>query len=382
MPRPSIAVLGVLAGFACGSCGSDSVSDTLPDGKADADVAVSSPEDATVAPTDGALVAPGTRACESNPQEGEACDPLPAGVFCRRGSCTGGCEKECRCNHGIWRCEVLCRDYFSAIPIHCGTPPLCLDHCEEATILPDGGIAVTDASFTAGIRYRVSFSPPDMTTLWDTQALRVAIAMGPPLSAGWATDLAGRISLRTWPEMNEIPSVVTLADSPSSTEMAAISIKPSASLSDRWYALRLSAPPFWMAVPVTHVAPDGSYVARFRTGSEPSIQSVTFAGGPNKHRLYIALSEPVVAASSPAAMVHVQYGGTRVACSDVDFVAGRSTPILSFDCPSLTAFPDQITIDAGLLSTTGAAFAPVTIAKSDLSLSSSCGQYCEVGTIP
>lgn len=321
----------------------------------------------------------GKRSCESNPQGGEACDSLPAGVFCRQGSCLGGCERECRCTEGVWDCAVRCRDTFSALPIDCGTPPLCRDQCEVATLLPDGGIAPSDASFTAGHGYAISFTPFDLTTLWGTQGLRVAIGFGPPLSEGWTTDLSDRVSLRTWPEMEEIPSTLTVATSPS--DMGGVTVTPNAPLSDRWYALRLSAIAAWMVAPAVHIAPDGSYVARFRTGSDPRVRSVTFAGGPSKHRLYIEVSEPVAGLQSSAQLVRVQSAGAQVACSDAGSAASMNA-VLSLDCPALSTFPGTISIDAGFFSSTAMALAPTTIEKVDLILSSTCGQDCQVGRVP
>jgi hypothetical protein len=107
---------------------------------------------------------------------------------------------------------------------------------------------------------------------------------------------------------------------------------------------------------------------------------VTFAGGASKHRLYIYPSEPVTAQTSPASIVEVRSAGFLVTCSDVGFTAGKAMDSLSFDCPSLTAFPDQITIGAGLSSATGVPLAPTTIAKADLTLGT-CGTDCQTGTV-
>jgi hypothetical protein len=421
--KQGIALLVVFSGFLCGSCGGnrenrkteDTNRDTgvvnqsprdaagvelgaTPDADLGIDAANPYPQDAANASADAPPdanpemdaanlsppdVAGGRLTCEQHPTGGEACDPLPDGVFCRHESCTGGCLPECRCKQGRWSCEVRCRDYFSPIPIDCGTPPLCRETCQTATVLPDGGLVLADGNFTTGYRYQLRFSPADMTTLWGEQKLRVSIGSGPNLDTAWLQDLAAHLSIRTWPEMEEVASTSTLEPTPSATDIGVISIVPRGKLADRWYAVRLSAAPFWIAAPPNHVAPDGSYVVRFRTGSEPMVATVTFAGGPSKHRLYIALSEPVVAKQSPAGIVQVQDdAGAPAACTDVAFVAGQPMQTLSFDCPSITAFPNQVSIAAGLVSTTGAAMSPVTIAKTDLTLSGSCGEGCQVGSMP
>lgn len=352
------------------------------DGNPDRSVA---PQDAS--PGDGVALRDGSPdqrtspvACQDQPTEGEACEPLPAGQFCRPGSCTGGCLNECRCSEGKWRCSVSCRDNFSSVPIDCGKPPLCREICLSATVLPDGGLSFpTDGDYSSQYKYRVYFRPTDMSTLSSDKELGLTVVSGPPLDKSWLQDLAGRVSLRTWPEMEDVPATSSAVDSPNWAGV--VTIKPTSKLADRWYAVRLSAPPFWIETPSAHVAPDGSYVARFSLGSEPKVASVTFAGGASKHRLYIYTSEPVSAQTSPAGIVEVRSAGAVVACSDVGFTAGKAMNSLSFDCPTLTAFPDQISIGAGLSSATGVALAPVTIAKSDLTLSNSCGTDCWSGVL-
>lgn len=355
-----------------------------PDGDPDRSVTAQdgSPDDGA-ALQDGSLdVRTGPVACQDQPTEGEACEPLPEGLFCRPGSCTGGCINECRCREGKWRCSVSCRDFFSAIPLDCGTPPLCreTESCKSATVLPDGGLSFpTDGDYRSGYKYRVYFRPTDMSTLSGESEMGLSVVMGPALEKSWLQDLARQVSLRTWPEMEDVPATSSVADSPSWAGM--VTLKPTGNLADRWYVVRLAALPFWVETPSTHVAPDGSYVARFRVGSEPHIASVTFAGGAKKHRLYINPSEPLTAQQSPATIVQVQNAGAPVVCSDVDFVAGKAMDSLSFDCPSLTTFPEQITIGAGFSSTTGVPLAPVSIAKSELTLNSSCGTDCWSGTV-
>ena len=387
MTKQGIAISVVFAGVFCGACEKNNGSPQgNGDADRDADVVISFSVDAAmsfdVSSATDRSISGETIPCQSRPTSGEACDPLPAGVFCRQGSCTGGCESECRCKEGTWSCAVICRDHFSPIPIDCGSPPLCRDVCQTATVLPDGGLVLTDADYTIGYQYGIQFTPPDQTTLWGEQKLRVAINSGPALDKTWLRDLATRLSVRTWPEMEDVPSTNTVEAGISSSDNGAISIAPISKLADRWYVLRLSAPPFWLAKPATHVAPDGSYVARFLTGSQPKVVSVTFAGGPNKHRLYMGLSESVTANQAPTGIVQIRNGGSPVACTDVGFAANKPMQSLSFDCPSLSVFPDEIIIGVGLVSTTGVALVPVTLAKSDLSLSSSCGESCQVGVVP
>jgi hypothetical protein len=371
MLKQGIALLFVFAGMLGVACGGNRENQRAEDSNRDTGVVSQTTQDAA-----------GDRvACEQHPTGGEACDPLPDGLFCRHESCTGGCLSECRCSEGRWTCAVTCRDYFSPIPIDCGTPPFCRETCQTATVLPDGGLAPEDGNFTTGYRYQLYFIPADMTTLWGEQKLRVAIASGPTLNPAWLQDFAARWSIRTWPELEEVPATSMVEPAASSTQTDAIAIVPEGKLADRWYALRLSAAPFWIAAPPNHVAPDGSYVVRFRAGSEPVVASVTFAGA-SKHRLYIELSELVVAQQSPAGIVQVQDdAGAPAACTDVGFVASQPMPTLSFDCPTIAVFPNQISIAAGLLSTTGVAMSPVTIAKTDLILSS-CGPSCQVGSRP
>jgi hypothetical protein len=43
-------------------------------------------------------------------------------------------------------------------------------------------------------------------------------------------------------------------------------------------------------VALTVFVPDGSYVARFRIGSDPQVAAVTFAGGKSKHPSWLPCS--------------------------------------------------------------------------------------------
>jgi len=398
-----LAIVGATLGLFSGACGSSTLPGT---DHRDADVANPASPDA---PGGGALdisaadaaaawtrdeaaasgpdapasldaLRPGKVACEDKPEDGESCDSMPAGYSCRLGSCAGGCYPECRCTEGRWRCSVVCRDYFSVTPVECGAPPVCRDYCVPVAILPDGGFGPADGPITLGYRYSFYFAPTDMTTLWGDQALMIKIGSGPVLAEASLADLSTRVTLRTWPELETVQASVSVeATLDASVPAQRIAIKPQSKLPDRWYALHVSSLPFW-ATAEGHVAPDGAYVARFRVGSEPHITTVTFAGGTSKHRLYIGLSESVVASVSPAQLTQVRSLGQVVTCTDVDFAAGRATGMLSFDCPTVIEFPEEISIGTGLVSTTGAVIAPVVVKKAGLTLKS-CGTSCEVAGI-
>jgi hypothetical protein len=333
--------------------------------------------DDTAPAGDGARA--GTITCDEHPAEGESCDPMPSGLYCRHQSCTGGCLPECRCNQGKWHCVTACKDTSSPDPIDCGIPPLCREQCLKVPVLPDGGLAYTDG-VTIGYRYAVRFVPTDMTTLWGDQALRVTVDSGPPLDQAKLDDLASRITLRTWPELDIVPSTTTASAGSSDSETGRVNVAPTSKLSQRWYALHISSLPYW-ANAQSHTTEDGAYVARFAVGSDPRVTAVTFAGGPSKHRLYIAPSESLVASVSPATLVQVRQAGASVVCTDVGFTANAPLAQLSFDCPTLGQFPDEIAIGSGLASTTGAALLPVVLKKADL-VFSSCGTSCDLGRVP
>jgi hypothetical protein len=372
-----------------GGSAPDASADSAPDGRGDS-AATEAGKDNVVAEAgvdvvavDSAPVGDGPRAgkitCDERPIEGESCDPLPAGLFCRHQSCTGGCLPECRCNQGIWRCMTTCRDNLSPNPIDCGTPPLCREQCLQVPVLADGGLAYTDG-VTIGYRYAVSFVPTDMTTLWGDQALRVTVGVGPALDRTWLDELASRISLRTWPELEVVPSTSAVEVGVSEGESARVIVTPTAKLSERWYALYLAGLPFW-ATTQSHATADGAYLARFAVGSDPRVAAVTFAGGSSKHRLYLAPSESLLASVSPATLVQVRQAGASVVCTDVGFTANAPLTEVAFDCPTLSQFPDEIAVGSGLVSTTGAALSPVVVKKADLTFTS-CGSECEVGWVP
>ncbi len=261
--------------------------------------------------------------------------------------------------------------------MECGTPPLCRDQCLEVAILPDGGIGSADGPITIGYRYSLRFTPPDSTTLWGDQPLAVVIDSGPQLDETWLSDLAARTTLRTWPELDLVAAdiVPQMVQDASYANGARISVTPRARLEDRWYAMHITALPFWVTA-TTSIAPDGPVVSRFRTGSAPQVASVIFAGGATKHRLYITPSESVAANASPAQLIQVRQGGELVTCSDVEFTSGRALTIISLDCPGLSEFPDEISIAAGFASSTGAELLPIVVEKAGLTLTS-CGPSCE-----
>ncbi len=382
MSRWQLASFVLTVGYLGGSCGA---SNQQGADDRDADVA-----DSPLAHEAADILAPeaniddvprsGKVTCDEHPVEGQSCDPLPSGLFCRFESCTGGCLPECRCNEGIWRCSTSCRDYFSPVPIDCGTPPLCREECLEVAVLPDGGLASIDGTITIGYQYALRFTPADFTTLWGAQPLLVAVGNGPTIDRAWLDDLASRVSLRTWPELETVPSTATVEVAASAGETARVTVTPATTLSERWYALHLSGLPFW-ATAQSHTMADGAYVARFSIGSDPRVSSVTFAGGPSKHRLYLALSESVLASVSPAQLVQVRDAGATVACTDVSFTASTPLDTLPFDCPTLGEFPDEIAVGSGLVSTTGVPLVPLVLEKADLTLSS-CGTSCEAAGPP
>jgi hypothetical protein len=355
----------------------DRSSDVGPDGSNDV-VTAEAGKDSTapevpvdVAAVDSVSVPDGPRAgkvtCDEHPVEGESCDPLPAGFFCRHQSCTGGCLPECHCNQGTWRCMTTCRDNLSPNPIDCGTPPLCRDQCLQVPVLADGGLAYTDG-VTIGYHYAISFVPTDMTTLWGDQALRVTVGVGPALDRAWLDELASRITLRTWPELEVVPSTSAVQVGVSDGEAARVTVTPTAKLSERWYALYLAGLPFW-ATAQSHATADGAFVARFAVGSAPRVTAVTFAGGPSKHRLYVAMSESVMASVSPATLVQVLQAGASAACTDVEFTPNTALGQLSFDCPTLSQFPDEVSIGSGFVSTKGVALLPVVVKMAYLTFS-------------
>jgi hypothetical protein len=372
-----------------GDVAPDRNADLAPEGRGDIAATEAGTDGTTpeargeVGAADAVSVPDGPRAgkvtCDERPIEGESCDPMPAGFFCRHQSCTGGCLPECRCSQGTWRCATSCRDYFSPDPIDCGTPPLCREQCLQVPVLADGGLAYTDG-VTVGYRYAVGFTPIDMTTLWGAQALRVTVGSGPPLDRARLDDLASRITLRTWPELEVVPSTSAVEVGVSDSETARITVTPTAKLSERWYALHLAGLPFW-ATAQSHVAADGAYLARFAVGSDPRVAAVTFAGGPSKRRLYIAPSELLQTSVSPATLVQVRQSGAAVVCTDVGFKANAPLTEIAFDCPTLSQFPDEIAIGSGFVSTTGTALLPVVVKKADLTFTS-CGSECEVGRVP
>jgi hypothetical protein len=132
--------------------------------------------------------------------------------------------------------------------------------------------------------------------------------------------IAGTVTLRTWPEQAIVPSkiarIVDASGKSDQDEFAHIYLTPSAPLADRWYALSIDALPPGAAWPVFASVLDaksGARVSRFRVGSEPVVAGVrVYMKDPATKVVHIDFSERI---TGDARLIDATYsGGSSLGC--------------------------------------------------------------------
>lgn len=151
--------------------------------------------------------------------------------------------------------------------------------------------------------------PMDMMTSIGTGPIEVTVVpRGTTVDDTFLRALKDRISLATWPEMSPVPFDVRISNETSPAQLdngaqimprAILRVEPSKSLDDRWYAVSLNAPDLVEVGTVqgqTKLA-NGAIGCRFRTGSEPALWGVRFAGkGPGDIVVMVDFTERVSSA--------------------------------------------------------------------------------------
>jgi hypothetical protein len=151
------------------------------------------------------------------------------------------------------------------------------------------------------LEYR--FEPWDMMTAVGESPLRVLVAGSSvmPLPEDQLERLRAAVSLRTWPELAEVPAKVRIEHARTSrpgTSVARLVLDPNTPLSDRWYALYVEQSPegFALARDPSNAfrASSGAHLSRFRVGSEPVLVSVRQSQAPeDKYLISFDFSERV-----------------------------------------------------------------------------------------
>jgi hypothetical protein len=153
------------------------------------------------------------------------------------------------------------------------------------------------------LRPTIQLEPMDMMTAVGDSPLHVLVSK---LRADDANDILDRVaeavSLRTWPELEEVRTASSSSvENSGSSEQAGyghVYLQPATSLADRWYALVLDAVPGGVDVPAfagVHVTDTGKYVSRFRVGSQPVVTGVRlYEKEGRKQVVYVDFSERVL----------------------------------------------------------------------------------------
>lgn len=146
--------------------------------------------------------------------------------------------------------------------------------------------------------------PVDLTTSVGGSPLHVLISnLGAPVGIGVLNQIAASVTLRTWPELELVPTSVSkisdVSGKSDEDQFAHIYLEPVSPLADRWYALHVDVLPSgtatWSAFPHVWSLTNGSRVSRFRTGSEPVVASVrVYQKEENAQVAYIDFSERIV----------------------------------------------------------------------------------------
>jgi hypothetical protein len=197
---------------------------------------------------------------------------------------------------------------------------------------------------------QVSFDPSDGTTAVGPRPLVVSVyEMGFNADEAVLRDLAGRVSLRTWPEGTAVPADATI-----NAGNKTVSLTPTAAHQDRWYLLAASSLPdrlvFWSRLP------DGTIGARFRPGSHPRVSHVQFCEKEGAGmKLVVNFSEPMVARPSAAGVVSLEIEGKAAPCALYD----PREDGLYFTCDGLRPTATvKVAVSDGLPSKTGVPLAP------------------------
>jgi hypothetical protein len=151
-------------------------------------------------------------------------------------------------------------------------------------------------------RPTVQLEPMDMMTAVGESPLHVLVSKLRADDANALDRVAAAVSLRTWPELEEVAAISSKSvENSGSSEQSGyghVYLHPTTPLADRWYALVLDAVPSGMDVPAfasMHTTESGQRVARFRVGSQPVVTGVRiYQKEGQKQVAYVDFSERVV----------------------------------------------------------------------------------------
>jgi hypothetical protein len=128
---------------------------------------------------------------------------------------------------------------------------------------------------------------------------------GRPVGAA-LSELASRLTMKTWPELAPVASSVIARDAVRAVGVdsaARIDVNPAVALGDRWYALVIDTVPTefdWPLYQPSVSLPTGAVVSRFKTVSAPLVISVRICDKPATAETQVVLdvSEPILAGAT------------------------------------------------------------------------------------
>jgi hypothetical protein len=204
-----------------------------------------------------------------------------------------------------------------------------------------------------------------MTSLGDTPIEVTIVPRGTTVDDGFLKGLRSRIALATWPEMASVAFDVSISNETSPARFdngaevaprAILRVVPAKPLDDRWYIVSLNAADLVELGPVQAQMklPNGAVGSRFRTGSEPALWGVRFAGkGPNEMVVMVDFSERLPSATLRQINL-AQVGDTGSICELVEPTAAQAQDLptaktVTFICrnmaptaPIAVQFPDGV----------------------------------------
>jgi hypothetical protein len=200
------------------------------------------------------------------------------------------------------------------------------------------------------------FSPIDLSTAVGPSPTLEVLVSHDSRSVGAATlnDLASSVSLRTWPELQEIPTTKAIKDATGAwgTEIFAhVTLTPAGALPDRWYAIYMASQPASVGLSMQGrvLASGDARVARFRVGSQPMLTGVMLYEVADKPGVYLQFSESVEVTPKLLQSVMVKnIRGAQSACSPPGKEIQRGQRI-ALKCPTF-ALDDIDELGVGALS--------------------------------
>jgi hypothetical protein len=186
-------------------------------------------------------------------------------------------------------------------------------------LAPDSGDSVQGDDAGAPLRPLpiVRLSLADLSTNVGDAAIRASIADDRPTDTAALERLGARLSLRTWPELEEVRCAVVITERGAGLPedpRASVELRPVSPLEARWYVFRVEGLPAdfsWPLYPEAQPLVDGALGSRFRPDSFPLLASLSvYSAVGLRTTIQLHFSERVAADVPAADLVEVRNGST------------------------------------------------------------------------